>query len=54
MLTRPTLFLLAALSASVVQAAGEIFPDPGLETAIKAVLKKQGKESIQADDLKNI
>jgi internalin A len=56
MLTRLTFLAVAAsiLASSAVQAAGEIFPDPGLEAAIKAVLKKQGKDTIKDEDLKNV
>ena len=52
--------LLATLTATILAmlpltaSAGDIFPDEALEAAIKAVLKKQGKDTIKAEDLKNV
>lgn len=44
---------LVSISAAPV-VADEIFPDENLRAAIKAVLKKQGKDEIKEADLKNV
>jgi internalin A len=45
---------IAAVVSPCVAAAGDIFPDEALEAVIKEVLRKQGKEEIKEEDLKNV
>ena len=47
--------ILAGLCFSASSAtAGDIFPDEKLEAAIKEVLRRQGKDEIKEEDLKNV
>ena len=47
-----TAFAMAALPR--IATAGDIFPDEALEAVIKEVLRKQGKDEIKEEDLKNV